>query len=203
MEATLSSTVEDGLLESPNFRPSGNSAQYVLASRRVKFFAKASDKLGPNTRVIRFRIVDQALWEPASHRISFNLNNKDSINALIPISGPLGMFCRIRAFISGIQMENPDFVGESNSLRDTLKGPNRRQNDSIEHHLLNSGTGDTYMSIPAAGSRKVCMQMPASSMQMEKWLPLNLISGGFVVQLELNADTGAASNAANWDITGI
>ena len=96
MEAHLSSTVEDGLLESLNFRPSGNSAQYVLASRRVKFFAEASDRFGPNSRVIRFRIVDQAFWEPASHRIQFTLNNKDTSNALIPISGPLGMFSRIR-----------------------------------------------------------------------------------------------------------
>ena len=41
---------------------------------------------------------------------------------------------------------------------------------------------------------------------MEKWMPLNLVSGGFVVELELNADTGAAfdtTNTPNWDITDV
>ena len=206
MEAHLSSTVEDGLLESLNFRPSGNSAQYVSESRKVRFFAESSDRFGPNSRVIRFRLVDQGFWEPASSRIQFTLNNKDSSNALVPISGPLGMFSRIRVFISGIQVENLDFVGESATLVDRLKGPNRRQNDSIEHHLLTSGAGDTYMSIPANGSRKVMMTSPAGSMQMEKWMPLSLVSGGFVVELELNADTGAAfdtTNTPNWDITDV
>ena len=68
MEAHLSSTVEDGLLESLNFRPSGNSAQYVLESRKVRFFAEASDRFGPNSRVIRFRLVDTGFWEQCSVR---------------------------------------------------------------------------------------------------------------------------------------
>ena len=41
---------------------------------------------------------------------------------------------------------------------------------------------------------------------MEKWLPLNLISGSYVCELELNADTGAAfdtTNTPNWDITDV
>ena len=76
MEAHLSSTVEDGLLESLNFKPSGNSAQYVLETRKVRFFAEASDRFGPNSRVVRFRLVDQGFWEVASSRIQFTLNNK-------------------------------------------------------------------------------------------------------------------------------
>ena len=42
---------------------------------------------------------------------------------------------------------------------------------------------------------------------MEKWVPLALVSGGFVIEMELDADTGAAfdvsSNPANWDITDV
>ena len=136
MEATLSSTVEDGLLESLSYRPSGNSAQYVLESRKVRFQAESGDRFSSNARVIRFRIVDQGFFEPASHRIQFTLNNKDTTNSLIPISGPLGMFSRCRIFANGIQIENLDFVEESKTLVDRLKGPNRRQNDSIKHNLM-------------------------------------------------------------------
>ena len=206
MEATLSSTVSDGLLESLNYSPSGNSTIYVLETRKVRLQAESGDRFSPNARVIRFRLVDQGFWEPANHRIQFTLNNKDSTNALVPISGPLGMFSRIRIFISGIQIEDLSFIGESNTLVDRLKRPNKRQNNSIEHHLLTSGTGDTYMSIPAGGSRKVMFQVPAGCMNMEKWVPLALVSGGWTVEAELNADSGAAfdtTNTPNWDITSV
>ena len=106
MEAHLSSHVEDGLLESLNFKPPGNSASYVLETRKVRMFAEASDTFGPNSRVIRFRLVDQGFWEPASSRIQFTLHNKDTTNPLLPVCGPGGMFSRIRVFISGIQIEN-------------------------------------------------------------------------------------------------
>ena len=112
MEAHLSSHVEDGLLESLNFKPPGASANYVLETRKVRFFAEASDTFGPNSRVIRFRLVDQGFWEPASSRVQFTLHNKDASNALVPVAGPLTMFSRIRVFVSGIQFENWDFVGQ-------------------------------------------------------------------------------------------
>ena len=166
----MSSTTSDGLLESLNNRPGGQSAQYVLETRKVRFFAEASDRFGPNSRVIRFRLVDQGFWEPASSRVQFTLDNKDTTNALIPISGPCGQFSRIRVFCAGIQIENIDFVGEIRTLTDRLKGPTRRQNDSIEHHLLTSGHGDQYMSIPAGGSRKVMFQLPCGTVShLGRW----------------------------------
>ena len=59
MEAHLSSTQSDQLLESLNFTPPGASANYVLETRKVRYFAEASDTFGPNSRVIRFGLVDQ------------------------------------------------------------------------------------------------------------------------------------------------
>ena len=126
MEAHLSATVEDGLLDSLSYRPGGNSANYVLETRKVRFFAEASDTFGPNSRVIRFRLVDQGFWEPASSRIQFSIHNKDATNPLSPIAGPCAMFSRIRVFISGVQIENWDYVGESTVLMDRLKGASRR-----------------------------------------------------------------------------
>ena len=158
----MSATVQDGLLESLNFRPSSNSAQYVLETRKVRFFAEASDRFGANSRVIRFRLVDQGFWEVASTRIQLTLNNKDGSNALVPISGPCGMFSRIRVFVAGIQVENLDYCGEICTLTDTLKSADRRQNDSIEHHLLTSGTGDTYMANP-------CRREPKGPVQLAVW----------------------------------
>ena len=102
MEAHLSGHVEEGLLESLNFKPPGSSANYVLETRKVQFFGEASETFGPNSCVIRFRLVNQGFWEPASSRIQFSLHNKDATNALSPIAGPLAMFSRIQVFVSGI-----------------------------------------------------------------------------------------------------
>ena len=178
MEAHLSSHVEDGLLDSLNFKPPGNSANYVLETRKVRFFAEASDTFGPtSSRVIRFRLVDQGFWEPASSRIQFTIHNKDATNALKPIAGPCAMFSRIRVFISGIQVENWDFVGETTVLMDRLKSAARRQNDSVEHHLLTSGNGDGYQEIAASAARKVMLELPCGTTKNEKWMPLSLVAG--------------------------
>ena len=72
MEAHLSSTVEDGLLDALNFKPSGNSAEYILESEKVKYAAESSNTFGPvSSRVIRFRITDGdgTFWEAGSRRI--------------------------------------------------------------------------------------------------------------------------------------
>jgi hypothetical protein len=82
-----------------------------LETRKVRFFAEASDMFGPNSRVIRFRLVDQGFWESASSRVQFTIFNKDATNALSPVASPLAMFSRIRVFVSGIHIENWDFVG--------------------------------------------------------------------------------------------
>ena len=206
MKAHLSSHVEDGLLESLNFKPPGASANYVLETRKVRFFAEASDTFGPNSRVIRFRLVDQGFWEPASSRIQFTLHNKDASNPLVPIAGPLAMFSRIRVFVSGIQVENWDFVGESAVMMDRLKGAARRQNDSIEHHLLTSGTGDAYQSIGASGARKVMFELPCGCTKMDKCVPMSLVSGGLVIECELSGDIDQAfdnTNTPNWELKDV
>ena len=208
MEAHLSTHTEDGLLDSLNFRPPGNSANYVIETRKVKFFAEASDRFSTNSRVLRFRLVDQGFLEPASSRIEFTLNNKDSSNALVPVAPPLAMFSRIRVFISGVQCENWDYVGETCVLMDRLKGAARRNNDSVESHFLTAGGyADTYQAIPASSSRSVLFSIPCGVTQMDKWMPLSLVSGGVVLECELSSDSGQAfdvsTNAANWDITDV
>ena len=207
MEAHLSSSVEDGLLDSLNFKPGGNSANYVIQTLKSKFYAESGDRFSQNARVIRFRIVDVNFLEPASIRVELVINNKDTTNALVPIAQPLAMFSRIRAFISGIQIENWDYVGESTVLMDRLKGAARRNNDSTEGHFLTAGGyADTYQAIPAGSSRRVMFSLPCGITQMNKWLPMALVSGGLCLELEV-ADAGQAfdvsTNAANFDISDV
>ena len=127
-------------------------------------------------------------------------------DALVPIAGPLAMFSRIRVFVTGIQVESFDFVGESSALTDRLEGAARRQNDSGEHHLLASGTGDPYQSIAASGARKVMFQLPFGTTMMDKWMPMSLVSGGLVLECELAADVDQAfenTNAPNSELTDV
>jgi len=205
MEAHSSSTVEDGLLDSLNFKPSGQSAQYVLQSRKVKIFAEASDTFGINSRVIRFRLTEQDFWEPGSTRIEFTLHNEDT-HPLIPVAPPGAMFSRYRIFISGIQVENWDYVGETCVLMDRLKGAARRLNDSTEHHFLSNGYNDTYSPIAVGKARRVVMTLPCGLVQSDRWVPLSLCSGGVTIEMELSSDVGQAFDASNtpaWSIKDV
>ena len=205
MEAHLSSTVEDGLLESLNFKPGGQSASYVVQSRKVKVFAEASDTFGLNSRVIRFRIAEQDFWEPASTRIEFTLYNEDT-NPISPCASPGAMFSRYRIFVSGILLEDWSYVGETTVLMDRLKGAARRLNDSTEHHFLSNGYNDTYTAIAAGKARRVMMTLPCGVDQSEKWVPLNMCSGGVTIEMELSSDVGQAFDATNtpaWSIKDV
>ena len=205
MEAHLSSTVESGLLDALSFRPGGHSADYVLQSRQVKIFAEASDTFGINSRVIRFRLTEQDFWEPGSTRIEFTLHNEDASNPLVPVASPGAMFSRYRIFVSGIQVENWDYVGETTVLMDRLKGAARRLNDSTEHHFLSNGYNDTYTPIGAGKARRVMMTLPCGIFG-NKWIPLSLCSGGVTVEMELSADSGQAfttTNTPTWSIKDV
>ena len=116
------------------------------------------------------------------------------------------MFSRYRIFISGIQVENWDYVGETCVLMDRLKGAARRLNDSTEHHFLSNGYNDTYSPIAAGKARRVMMTLPCGVIQMEKWVPLNLCSGGVTIEMELSSDVGQAFDATNtpaWSIKDV
>jgi hypothetical protein len=90
---------------------------------------------------------------------------------------------------------------------DRLKSAGRRQNDSIEHQLMTDGTGDAYQAIGASGARKVMLELPCGVVRNEKWMPLSLVSGGVVIEMELSSDINQAfdssTHAANFELKDV
>ena len=87
---------EDHLIEGLSFQNKGGTASYVLNSRFVRFFAESGDRFSPDSsRVIRFRLTDQAFLESSSVRLQCTIRNLtvdgqgQDIN-LTPIAPPSG-----------------------------------------------------------------------------------------------------------------
>ena len=77
VDAHVVTHLRDGLVPGLNFGPDGNSAEYVHASKLVKFRAEASDRFSLAAgKVIRFRLVDDCWLQSGTVRCSAVLFNK-------------------------------------------------------------------------------------------------------------------------------
>ena len=99
-------------------------------------------------------------------------------------------------------MQSFEYAGEGPVLMDNLKGAARRQNDSVEHHLLTSGTGDAYQSVAASYARKVKFQRPCGTAMMDKWISMSVVSGKIIIGCKLSANVDQAFKPS-WERKGV
>ena len=193
MEAHLTSGAEDTLIEGLKFQPPGNTANYCIANRSVSYFAESGNRHDSvSSRVIRFRLADTGFLESASVRLALTVTNQHATNNLTPIATAGSLFRRVRLFCASQLVEDITEYATQNTLMQRLLPSARRMNDSIEGHPLTAtGYQDDYMVIPANASRRLIMPLNLGVLSQSKWLPLHLISGGLVVELELE-DVGVA-----------
>ena len=207
MEAVVSSgDISDHLIDGLNFKAGSGTAQYVINSRYARYFSESGNRFDPSSsRVIRFRLADNVFLEPASCRVQMTITNLNGAAALTPIAPPLSMFRRARLFVSSQICEDWTELGASTVLMDRMKDTLRRSNDSLDSHILTGGgSSDTYSAIPGGASRKVLMQLPFGVINSPKWIPLGLVSGGLIIELELGDAADAFNEAdANWQIEGV
>ena len=94
MEAHLTSGAEDTLIDGLKFQPPGNTANYCIAARQVRYFAESGDRHTPvSSRVIRFRLADTGFLESASVRLGLTITNQHTAN-LTPIAAAGSLFRR-------------------------------------------------------------------------------------------------------------
>ena len=203
MEAHITSGIEDHLIDGLQFKAGSGTAAYVLNSRFVRYFAESGNRFDSNSsRVIRFRLADHCFLEPASCRLQMTIQNLTVDGggnnvALTPIAQPLSMFRRARLFMASQLVEDWVELGTTAVLLERMKPVNRRGNDSLEGHILTgSADSDTFSPIPAGGARKVLMQLPFGCLNQPRWLPLHLIAGGLIMELELGDAADAFNEAA-------
>jgi len=207
----VTSSIEDHLIDGLRFQAGSGTAQYVLNSRFVRYFAESGNRFNASSsRAIRFRLADHCFLEPASCRLQMTIQNL-TVNAenaqvpLTPVAQPLSTFRRARLFMASQLVEDWVELGPTAVLMDRMKPAARRLNDSVEAHTITgAGDSDTYSPIPAGAARKVLVQLPFGVLNQPRWLPLHLVAGGLILELELgDANDAFAEANATWQLEAV
>ena len=224
MEAHVVSHIQDHLISSLAFKPSSGTANYVLASRFVRFLPESGDTWTTANRTIRFRLADSAFIDMESIRLGMTVYNNTTVTAggaaagLTPLGPAMMMFQRCRLYIAGSLVEDIDNVGSLTAMLERLKSSARRYNDAMESgHAMTGGAttaaynvdNESLTAIGAGEARRTISKLPFGLMAQDKWMPLSQVSaGGVVLELELssNASQAFAVDAANtisWSIKDV
>ena len=85
-----------------------------------------------------------------------------------------------------------------------MKDGARRINDSIEQHPIASYDNDQYATLAAGKSRRLIASTPFGVLSQEKWLPMHLISGGIILEFELDdPDTCFTESGVSFQIEDV
>ena len=191
MEAIITSGSEDHLIEGLSFKPPSNTANYVLETRQVTYQAESGNRFDPvSSRVLRFRLADHGFLEASSVKLALTLQNKGD-QTITPCGQLMSLFRRARLFASSQLVEDRVELATESSITERLKDGARRINDSIEQHPIASYNNDQYATLAAGKSRRLIASTPFGVLSQEKWLPMHLISGGIILEFELD-DADAA-----------
>ena len=77
-------------------------------------------------------------------------------------------------------------------------------NDSIEQHPHDAFNANTYTQLGAGKSRRLIASTPFGCLSQEKWLPMHLISGGIILEFELDdADTAFNETGVSFEIADV
>ena len=192
MEAHLTSGGEDVLIDGLRFQPPSNLSNYVVSCRSVQYYGESGNRHDPvSSRVIRFRLADTGFLESSSCRLALTVTNQHTAN-LTPIATAGSLFRRVRLFAASQLVEDLTEYATMNTLQQRLLPPARRVNDSIEGHPLTAtGYQDDFLIIQPNASRRLIMPLNLGVLSQQRWLPLHLISGGLVLEYELE-DFGCA-----------
>ena len=202
MEAHLTGASSDKLLEGLNFSPPSNTASYVTATCITNYFAESGHVFDSiSSKVIRFRVADQGFLESASLRLRFTIVNvKDA--PLTPCAPVGAMFRRARLFAASSLVGDLTNLPNQTTLRDRLLPSDRRVNNSIEAHPMTATEG--YSPIGNQGARKVITNLPFGLVNQPSWIPVHLVSGGLVLEFELDDKAAAfAESDADWIVQDV
>ena len=204
MGAILTSGGEDHLIEGLSFRPPSETANYVLKTRQVTYQAESGNRFDPvSSRVIRFRLADHGFLEASSVKLALTLQNTgDSL--ITPVGQLMSLFRRARLFASSQLVEDRIELATETSITEMLKDGACRINDSIEQHPIATYNNDQYATIGPNKSRRPIATTCFGTLNTPVWIPMHLVSGGLVLEFELDdADTAFSESGVSFQITDV
>ena len=116
----------------------------------------------------------------------------------------MSLFRRARLFAPSQLVEDRIELATEMSITDRLKDGLRKVNDSIEQHPHVNVNDNTFGTLGAGKSRRRIGSTPFGCLAQEKWLPLHLVSGGLILEFELDdADTAFTESQVSYEITDV
>ena len=116
----------------------------------------------------------------------------------------MSLFRRARLFANSQLIEDRIELATESSITERLKDGARRINDSIEQHPIANYNNDQYATLATNKSRRLIAPTPFGVLNQSKWIPLHLVSGGLVLEFELDdADTAFNDNGVTLEITDV
>ena len=116
----------------------------------------------------------------------------------------MSLFRRARLFASSQLIEDRIELATESSITERLKDGACRINGSIKQHPIASYNNDQYATLGANKSRRLIAPTPFGVLNQSKWIPLHLVSGGLVLEFELDdADTAFAESGVTLEITDV
>ena len=224
--------VEDYLIDGLSFKLQPG-ASYITNRRSVSFFPSGGNDYSPSgVKVIRIGLTGNDWVDPATFRIAFTLNNKDTTAAhvLRPLGGPHQFFRRVRLLIGGAIVEDIDFYNRCHEMFHVCTQGTNRDNDDAEafgaridsnYYIdINGNTTATpanYPGIAGNRSRTVFFKPLLGILNQSKYLPIRYAP--ITLELELvnnftdpiidfatvggNAQWTAANTSTSWTITDV
>ena len=131
--------------------------------------------------------------------MALTLQNKGD-QTITPIGQLMSLFRRARLFASSQLIEDRIELATETCITERLNDGQRRINDSIEQHPVATYNSDQYATLGANTSRRLIGPTPFGVLNQSKWIPLHLVSGGLVLESELD-DAGTACNESGVVLT--
>ena len=197
------STSEDVLINSLSFNPH-KSGSFVIDSKAIKIPSESGNRFSAvSQRLIRFRLAGSWL-DPDSLRFAFDLRNESTTTALSLLSPKaISIFNRARLIASSTVIEDVDLLSRTVTMLSKLIPPARLQNEMIMNgggHNGNLTNPDgTLEPIAASDVRTMVVTLDMLGLfNQSKYIPVEMMAGGLVLELELNSDATYACSHNEW-----
>ena len=206
------------MLDSLDFSLPPASTACVDRRQHVRAYPTSASTLTPTgTRTCRIRLGGDDFVDASSVRLVMTINNLDTANALVPLSGPWGCLSQVYLRSNGVELDNIPQYGRFHQQHgwNFLSLQEQWAEAAVTGMAGSWGTADAILNtpamgvIPASGSYTVMMKLNLGLLQSGKMLPTRYapleleISLNSVVSDWLAPSPSGAATSQNFSVSNV
>ena len=180
-----------------------DAVDYIKKQRSATFWPEGAAQYSPTqVRTLRFTMADASVFvDPSTAQLAFTITNTSTTRAMqFLTSNPLTMFSRVRLLMAGTLIEQIDYFGRWVSLLDMLEPFRKRlaRYGISGVGALGNDPNGMSASIPAGGTRKVCVNIPLGLFGQHLYIPTKYAP--ITLEFELGSNVAAYLNTSTADV---